>query len=381
MSESLSGTHGRVVVVAADRSWSADRCGYLTSTGWRTAQATTVEEALALVRNGDVEAVILHIRPPFTDNHAGRQVDSVVTGMPDLPDSLRLASKTPHLPVIVLARNPNEQTRCLFLNRGADDVVCDDISPAELDARLRAMMRSKVLHDELQRSKQALSDSLSRERALLRQLRRDNAHLLTLSTTDPLTHLQNIRHFDSFLENEFKITRRYNRRLSLLAFDLDHFKVINDMFGHPTGDYVLKEFAVILERAVRDSDVVARTGGEEFSIILPDAGRRQARHFAQRIRRAVSERKFIVFGQTIHVTTSIGSASYPEDAEITGPDMLVYLADQALLRAKQIGRDRLVAFSDLDGPTRRQISFQFQASIPKSDTSQIDPVLAADARR
>ncbi|KKL21567.1 hypothetical protein LCGC14_2444160, partial [marine sediment metagenome] len=218
-------------------------------------------------------------------------------------------------------------------------------------------------------------------RSLLTQLRRDNAHLLSLATTDPLTRLQNTRHFDSFLESQFKIGRRYDRKLSVLAFDLDHFKLINDSYGHPTGDYVLKEFAVILKQCVRESDLVARTGGEEFSIVLPNAKRSEAGRLAERIRRAVSEREFVVFGKTVHITTSIGSASYPEDAEITEPHMLTYFADQALLRAKQSGRDCLVRFDQLSRSERRALRRQFRCASPGQHVARPDPTVIADARR
>ncbi|MDY7010295.1 MAG: diguanylate cyclase [Planctomycetota bacterium] len=368
MSDSFSDNSGLVMIVDADDDRSARWCDQLASAGWRTVRAATPAEATAAVRRYEVDVVILH---------AGEFPAEAA----DLPAALRADADTPSLPVIIVSRQPDEKTRCRFLNAGADDIAGENISPVELDARLRALLRGKILHDELRESKRALSASLRRERALLKQLRRDNAHLLTMSTTDPLTRLQNIRYFDSFLENQFRVTRRYNRSLSLLAFDLDHFKVVNDTYGHPSGDYVLKEFAVILKCSVRDSDVVARTGGEEFSIILPDADPDQSRRFAQRIRQAVSERKFIVFGHAIHVTTSIGAATYPENAEITDPHLLVYMADQALLRAKQLGRDRFVSVDEMDWPTRRQLRRQFQKSGQRPLRSKVDPLIAADVRR
>lgn len=368
MIDSFSDNSGLAVIVDADGERADRRCDQLASAGWRTVRAETPEDAAAAVRNGRIDAAILH---------AGECPAEAAS----LSATLRADADMPALPIIVLAREPDEQTRCRCLNAGADYVADENISPAELAAHLRALLRGKTLHDELQESKRALSASLRRERALLKQLRRDNAHLLTMSTTDPLTRLQNIRYFDSFLENEFKVARRYNRRLSLLAFDLDHFKIVNDTYGHPSGNYILKEFAVILKCTVRDSDVVARTGGEEFSIILPDAGRDQSRLFAQRIRQAVSERQFIVFGHAIHVTTSIGSATYPEDTEITDPHMLVYMADQALLRAKQMGRDRFVSVDDLDWPARRQLRRQFKESSQRHSRAKVDPAIAADVRR
>jgi len=352
MVEHLFNIRGRALVMDDDRARSARRCAQLTSSGWQVLQAADAAEALAAANGDDVDVALLHV--------SADEADAM-----DLPGVLRLAAGVPHLPVVVLAPKPPEATRCQFLDGGADDIVCDTISPTELAARLRALMRVKVLQDELEASREALTASLHRERGLLAQLRRDNARLLTLCSTDPLTHLQNIRHFDGFVESQFRIARRYSRKLSVLAFDLDHFKVVNDTHGHPSGNYVLKEVAVILKTCVRDSDVVARTGGEEFSIILPNAGRTQARRFAERIRREVGARTFNVYGHDIHVTTSIGSASYPEDASITEPNMLVYCADQALLHAKQTGRDRLVSFHEIDRDARRDIVRQYHLSRPK----------------
>jgi two-component system cell cycle response regulator len=359
MRQSLTQILGRALVMDSDRARSAWNCARLTSAGWQTLQAADAAEALAAVNDGDVDVALLHL--------AADEAQAT-----DLPRVLRLAAEVPHMPVVVLAPAPPEQTRCQFLDSGADEIVPDDISPVELAARLRALMRVKALQDQLHASREALSASLARERALLTQVRRDNAHLMTLCSTDPLTHLYNVRHFDS---------RRYRRHLSLLAFDLDHFKVVNDAHGHPSGDYVLKEFAVILRRCVRDSDVVARTGGEEFSIILPNAGRSQARRLAQRIRRTVSQRKFAVYGQSIHVTTSIGSASYPQDVEITSPHMLTYFADQALLRAKQLGRNRVASVDELDPSERRNLREAYWTATPGGLSDEPRQAAVADARR
>lgn len=344
---------GRVVVLDADRARSARLCAYLSSAGWDAVCHTDVSDVSHLLGkcrcNGGADVLILY--------------DERTVPIPaELIERIQTAAGDVYIPIIVLSSGSDEGRYCRYLDMGADEVLPKTVSMASLEARLRALLRIKVQHDELRLSRRSLNASLRQERAILRQLKRDNAHLLTLSTTDPLTHLQNIRYFNSFLEKTFKIARRYNRPLSLLAFDLDHFKMVNDDYGHPSGDYVLKELAVILKRGVRDSDVVARTGGEEFSIILPDAGREQARRFAQRIRQAVKRRRFVVLGRTIHVTVSVGSASYPADAEITSIDMMVYLADQALLRAKRLGRDRYVAFGQLDPVMRCELCRQFRSS-------------------
>jgi diguanylate cyclase len=153
---------------------------------------------------------------------------------------------------------------------------------------------------------------------------------------------------------------------------VDHFKLVNDTYGHPSGDYVLKELAVVLQRSVRQSDVVARTGGEEFTIVLPKAGPRQAARFAERIRKEVRARKFEVYGQKPHVTVSIGLASYPADAEITDQEMLVYFADQALLAAKENGRDQVVTFRQMDPSVRRRLIRQLR-QIP-GDAEEVEKI-------
>ena len=325
------------------------RCSQLALAGWQTLQVGNHLEALSAVKRHDVDVVILCL-----------PVDEMVDT--DLPNVLRNVASTAYLPVIILAEDPAEEQRCRFLNSGADDILAHDISQAELVARIRALLRIKDLQDALSASRTALQNALRRERKLLTKLRRDNAHLQVLVTTDPLTHVQNVRSFRDILRHEFKIAKRYNQPLSLLMLDADHFKVINDSYGHPSGDYVLKELAVILKQSVRESDVVARIGGEEFAVILPRADAHQAAAFAERIRTEVFSRKFIVFDHEIHVTISIGSSTYPADAEITEPEMLVYFADQALLTAKESGRDCVVAFGEMDRAVRHRLRRQYLGS-------------------
>ena len=357
---------GKILILDADRVRSVQRRAELSLLGWHTICSkddSFKSKSLPLEDREffkGIDIIVLHDNPTCP----------VRT---DLLERIRSGADDVYIPIVILVPVYNERRYCSYLEAGADDVLPETVPISLLDARLRALFRVKVYLDELRLANRSLDASLRQERAVLNQLRRDNAHLLALSTTDPLTHLQNIRYFNSFLEKAFKIARRYNRSLSLLAFDLDHFKVVNDDYGHLSGDYVLKEFAVILRRGVRDSDVVARTGGEEFGIILPDAGRDQARRFAQRIRQAVKRRKFTVLGRTIHVTVSVGSATYPADAEITSPNMMIYLADQALLRAKRLGRDRYVAFGQLDREMRRELCSQFRSS--RYDKSVSAPVL------
>lgn len=310
-------------------------------------------QALSVIRTGEVDLVMLAL-----------PVDEVAAM--DLPAVMRRVSPAAYLPVMILADNPTEQQLCGYLQYGADEIITSRTSAAQMIARTRSLLRVRDLHEQLYQSRATLEDALQRERRLLAKLQSDNAQLQTLATTDPLTHVHNVRAFSDILRHEFSTARRYNCSLGLLVLDVDHFKLVNDTCGHPSGDFVLKELAVILKQSLRDSDVTARTGGEEFSVLLPRASRRQTAQSAERLRAAVAARLFSVYGHDIRVTISIGMACYPADAAATEPDMLFYFADQALLAAKQAGRDRVVSFHHLSRATRGRLQRQYaQAQQPQ----------------
>jgi len=335
----------RILFLCEDLASAPGRASQLARAGWDVVRADDQIEALSAVRSQAIDVALLHL-----------PVDDMVSM--DLPNVLREVATAAYLPVMILTDSPREQQRCRFLDCGADDVISEETSSAEMLSRIRSLLRMKELQDQLSDSRAALAETLDRERKLLAKLRKDNAHLQSLCTTDPLTHLENVRSFHDLLGHEFRMAVRYDRPISVLMLDVDHFKVVNDEYGHPSGDYVLKEVAVIMKQSVRDSDVVARTGGEEFSVILPQAGADDARRFAERIREEVYARKFTVYGQDIHVTISVGAATFPADAEITSPEMIVYFADQALLTAKETGRDRVVAVRDLSMEVRQRLRRQ-----------------------
>ncbi|MFP3937463.1 MAG: diguanylate cyclase [Phycisphaerae bacterium] len=337
---------------------------------WEILSAEDLLETLSLAQSRDLDAMV--VGDGATD-----------TAEMDLPAVVRRIGQSRYVPLVVVGEQLDESQRCELFDTGADDVVSAEMSATELSARIQALLRVKRMHDELISSRAALQKSLHREQSLRRHLRQEAAYLKELCATDPLTHVQNVRSFTDIVGHEFRVARRYGQSVSLLMLDLDHFKIVNDTHGHPSGDYVLKELAVILKTSVRESDVVARTGGEEFSVLLPKADRKQARQFAERIRKKVANRKFIVFGQTIHVTVSIGSASFPQDAEITEQGMLCFCADQSLLAAKEHGRDRVLGFHELDRAERVRIRQRFIATQPAEASSNTTPdgPLEQDAMR
>ena len=169
----------------------------------------------------------------------------------------------------------------------------------------------------------------------------DNARLEVLARTDPLTQLLNRRVLVERLAQEVERARRYDGKITMLMIDLDHFKRVNDQYGHLVGDDVLRDVAALLKNAVRAVDVVARYGGEEFVIVLPETPAPGALAFAERLRERIEATDFSAHPHgTFHLTTSIGMATFPGPRTDSGDDLLAR-ADEALYRAKADGRNRV----------------------------------------
>ncbi|MBK6780575.1 MAG: diguanylate cyclase [Gemmatimonadetes bacterium] len=181
---------------------------------------------------------------------------------------------------------------------------------------------------------QALEKAYDLESAVL-----GREHMKTLAETDPLTETFNRRALADKLVQEIERANRYGTQLACLMVDVDNFKQINDAHGHLAGDVVLRQLGGILRREQRAVDIVARFGGEEFVVILPETVSGGARIFAERVIRKVAGHPFGEGGQAIHVTVSVGIACYPDD-RVQDSESLLKLADQNLYKAKQDGRNR-----------------------------------------
>ena len=160
-----------------------------------------------------------------------------------------------------------------------------------------------------------------------------------LMTVDGLTDLHNKRFFNEAIEKEISRARRYERTFSLVLFDIDHFKKINDTYGHLAGDAVLRQLGALVKGRVRRDDVPARTGGEEFAVILPEVGAQGAALLADKLRKSVEESTFRFEGTVIPVTVSLGVAEWA--AGIEDPAELVKRADERLYDAKRNGRNQV----------------------------------------
>jgi diguanylate cyclase (GGDEF)-like protein len=163
--------------------------------------------------------------------------------------------------------------------------------------------------------------------------------LRALADTDPLTGIPNRRVFDQRIAEELDRARRYDQVVTIALIDIDDFKRINDSCGHQVGDRVLKQMAALLRRELRTMDFVARIGGEEFVIVLPETGGTGARLFADRVLRRIANHRFSDGTDDINVTASAGLATFPDD-RAEDADALLKLADENLYRAKHAGRNR-----------------------------------------
>ncbi|MFQ5586765.1 MAG: diguanylate cyclase [Thermodesulfobacteriota bacterium] len=165
-----------------------------------------------------------------------------------------------------------------------------------------------------------------------------------LTITDDLTKLYNSRHLNSFLDYEVERARRYKMSLSLIFFDLDKFKNVNDTHGHLVGSKLLKEMASVIRMTLRKVDMACRYGGDEFVIVLPQTTKEQAYQATEKLRELINEHRFLQEeGLNLHLTASFGIASYPDDAK--DKIELINLADKAMYRVKMDSRDGIAVFS------------------------------------
>ncbi|MEJ5222605.1 MAG: GGDEF domain-containing protein, partial [Tepidiforma sp.] len=181
-------------------------------------------------------------------------------------------------------------------------------------------------------------------------LQAEREQLIQQASTDVLTGVANRRHFHEFLEEHFRLAARYGTPLSLFLVDLDRFKALNDTYGHLTGDEVLRAVAARMKSVLRDADLLARFGGEEFVVVLPSTPLEGAIQSAERVREAIAARPIEAAGQEIPVTASFGVSAYRADALMT-PEWLIKEADLALYEAKRAGRNCVRAAGD-DVPSR-----------------------------
>jgi len=225
--------------------------------------------------------------------------------------------------IVLLTAKDSHDDIITGLEAGADEYLTKPFSRAELIARLNTGRRF-----------------LEQDRAL----RKANEEIKILSITDPLTGCSNRGCLNMRLPQEIQRAARYNRPLSIVMCDIDHFKIVNDTYGHQAGDLVLKEFSKRINDSIRDKvDLLSRYGGEEFLVTLPETDLDGALHLAERLRRVISEKKYDIGTKKINITASFGVAGFDSycAADEISFDILIRHADKYLYLAKNEGRNRV----------------------------------------
>jgi two-component system cell cycle response regulator len=290
----------------------------LASRGYDVQQAAGGLEALGSIKSDPPDVVIL---------------DVVLDGMDGYSVCrwLRLGERTREIVVIMLTVKSEVKERVEGLHVGADDYVPKPFDVDELEARMFAALRGRNARIELRARNAELEGMLTR-----------TEHL---AMTDALTGVFNRRRFTDVLAREWASARRYGHEVSLLLVDLDRFKAVNDGEGHAAGDEILKQLAGVIAGSVREVDVCARYGGDEFIVLLPHTTRDRAVVVADRMRERLAKLVSTWTGEAKNVSLSVGIAS-SADASLRSPDDLVEAADRALYEAKRLGRDRAVVAHD-----------------------------------
>jgi diguanylate cyclase (GGDEF)-like protein len=227
---------------------------------------------------------------------------------------LKADPATSGIPVILLSARREPQTKREGFDAGIDQYVEKPFDLDEMDARIRSMIEKRKTYLRLEEE----------------------------ATVDVKTGLANYRVFYTRLRDEWERSERYKLQLSVVMFDLDDFKRVNDSVGHPAGDRVLREFGMLVSGGARGTDLAARYGGEEFAMILPHTDRQRAERVAERVRAAVAEFRFLEPEHTLPVTVSAGVATFDAETDIASAEQLVAAADRALYAAKKAGKNRVV---------------------------------------
>lgn len=274
-------------------------------------------KALDILLKNKVDFVISDVIMPGVDGYK-------------LISTIKNQEKYQNLPVIMLTGQKDSVDKIKGLELGANDYLTKPFDPGELIARVKVLQRMQELQEELIQ-KNLMLESM-------------NKKLEKMAITDELTGLYNRRYFFMRFEPEFERCKRFNQSLSCILIDIDHFKKINDTYGHQVGDIVLKKIAQILLDNQRTYDIFARIGGEEFIGSLCNINSKDSHNLAERLRKKIEAFNFSEEdNKTLHATISIGIGIYPHpDITIAGVDDIIKIADDALYKAKNSGRNRTV---------------------------------------
>jgi diguanylate cyclase (GGDEF)-like protein len=270
--------------------------------------ASTGEEGLRLATSDAPDVILLDVEMPAPNGF-------------EVCRRLKEDATTARIPIIFLTGSSSTEQKVLGLDLGAVDYVTKPFEPAELSARVRASLRNKYMLD------------LLAQKAMI----------------DGLTGMWNRAYLDQRLATELSLAHRHHRPFSMIMLDVDRFKSINDAHGHPFGDQVLRQVSRLVASGCRSEDIVCRYGGEEFAILAPMTSMDGAKTLAEHLRVAIHGEVLQHRGAALRISCSFGVA----ELDLDGRGSLVELADAALYRAKQSGRNCVVCDDSTCAPSPR----------------------------
>ena len=301
----ISTTQGRILIVDEERSFRQKLSDLVGERGFEVHAAATAEAALRKVEENTYDAVFLALTRPRSGTLASLEL---------LEELLRLQ---PGLSVVIVTGYDRHDSSAHAMKKGAYHCLAKPVAHEALDV---------VLRNSVERSR----------------LFRENAQLRQETILDDLTTAYNRRYMEEYLDEELERSRRYGHTFSILFFDLDHLKAVNDRYGHLAGSRVLREVGTLIQGKLRKTDRLFRYGGDEFVAVLPETGTEGALRLANRLRRAVRSHHFLGSeGLAVSMTASFGVATFPHDG--TSREALIRAADLAMYQVKLSTRDGVAA--------------------------------------
>lgn len=273
--------------------------------------AESGQEAIVKIQSWTPELVLLDYNMP---------------GLSGLDTLTHLRKQQNYTAVIFVSANSDRDLVIQCLGSGADDYIRKPFNAGELLARVMVRFRNKDVQDALAAA---------------------NARLQELAERDDVTGLYNMRFIYQKIESELKRAKRYGRQVGIIMMDLDHFKSVNDQFDHLFGSHVLREIGQLIKGNMREIDFAARYGGDEFMLVLTETDETGVGIFAERIRKLIGAHVCTDGKNNFSRTCSLGYALSSLDV-LMSPKELVLRADQALYKAKETGRNRVVTWIDME---------------------------------
>ncbi|MBS1713119.1 MAG: diguanylate cyclase [Armatimonadetes bacterium] len=317
-----------IMVVDPDGDCNAELCSVLAGQGFQCRKCRTVGEAWDAL-DASIDLVLVASR---LDDGSGI----------DFTRKVRHGHGRADVPVIMLTAVTGMAGHLDAVQAGVNDFICRPVDPTELNVRILALLKLKQAQDVAKLRDLQLAEQVARQAA---RLEAENARLEHIARTDPLTGLANHGSIVTTLLAESRKCLEEGLTACVLFLDLDHFKALNDSFGHICGDSVLREFGAVLKHHLRNDGLCGRWGGEEFVVVLPSADVEIGLTVAERLRQAVSRYRFEAAPEAL-VTCSIGVACIPEDGADLGT--VVEAADRAMYVAKSLGRNQVRTTKDAD---------------------------------